>query len=115
MYAIRSYYELYENHIDWVIRQPERAEKYFRNQLVLDLSNPEVQDFVFGIVDNLLTENPDLAFIKWDCNSVIYNAHSAYLEKENIPQTHLYIDYTKGLYNVMERVRAKFPKIAIIV
>ncbi len=106
--------ELYENHIDWVIRQPERPEKYFRNQLVLDLANPEVQDFVFGIVDNLLTKNPDLAFIKWDCNSVIYNAHSAYLEKEDIPQTHLYIEYTKGLYNVMKRVRAKFPKVPIM-
>lgn len=106
--------ELYENHIDWVIRQPERPEKYFRNQLVLDLSNPEVQDFVFGVVDDLLSENPDLAFIKWDCNSVIYNAHSAYLERENLPQTHLYIEYTKGLYKVMERVREKFPLIPIM-
>ncbi|MFV0591411.1 MAG: alpha-galactosidase [Draconibacterium sp.] len=106
--------ELYENHIDWVIRQPERPEKYFRNQLVLDLSNPEVQDFVFGIVDKLLTDSPDLAFIKWDCNSVIYNAHSAYLEKKNVPQTHLYIEYTKGLYKVMERVREKYPDVPIM-
>jgi alpha-galactosidase len=106
--------ELYENHQDWVIRQPERPEKYFRNQLVLDLSNTEVQDFVFGIVDNLLTKNPELAFIKWDCNSVIYNAHSAYLEKQKVPQTHIYIEYTKGLYSVMQRVRAKFPKIPIM-
>lgn len=106
--------ELYENHTDWVIRQPERPEKYFRNQLVLDLSNPEVQDFVFGVVDRLLSENPELAFIKWDCNSVIYNAHSAYLEKEGLPQTHIYIEYTKGLYNVMQRVREKFPKVPIM-
>ncbi|WP_167605231.1 alpha-galactosidase [Maribellus sediminis] len=106
--------ELYENHIDWVIRQPERPEKYFRNQLVLDLSNPEVQDFVFGIVDKLFTDSPELAFIKWDCNSVIYNAHSAYLEKKNIPQTHLYIEYTKGLYKVMERVREKYPDVPIM-
>ncbi len=68
--------ELYEKHLDWVIRQPERPEKYYRNQLVLDLSNPEVQNFVFGIVDNLFTKNPELAFIKWDCNAVIYNAYS---------------------------------------
>jgi alpha-galactosidase len=61
--------ELYENHPDWVIRQPERTEKYFRNQLVLDLANPEVQDFVFGVVDTLFTENPKLSFIKWDCNA----------------------------------------------
>ncbi|MFV8268849.1 alpha-galactosidase [Flavobacterium sp. GT2N3] len=38
--------KLYEKHLDWVIRQPEKPEVYYRNQLVLDLSNLEVQDFV---------------------------------------------------------------------
>lgn len=102
--------ELYENHPDWVIRQPERDEHYFRNQLVLDMSNPEVQDFVFKVVDDLFTENPELAYIKWDCNSVIYNAHSAHLDN----QSHLYIDYVRGLYDVLERVRAKYPKVPIM-
>ncbi|MGE5944774.1 MAG: alpha-galactosidase [Flavobacteriales bacterium] len=106
--------ELYENHPDWVIRQPERPEIYFRNQLVLDLSNPEVQEFVFGIVDNLFTENPELAFIKWDCNAVIYNAHSAYLDENNIPQSHLYIEYVKGLYKVLGKIRAKYPKVPMM-
>ncbi|MBT8308658.1 MAG: alpha-galactosidase [Maribacter sp.] len=106
--------ELYEKHLDWVIRQAERPEVYFRNQLVLDLANPEVQDFVFGIVDTLFTENPELAFIKWDCNSVIYNAHSTYLEREDLPQSHLYIEYVRGLYKVLERVREKYPKVPIM-
>lgn len=47
--------ELYEKHKDWVIHLPNRDEYYFRNQLVLDLSNPKVQDYVFGVVDNLMT------------------------------------------------------------
>ena len=98
--------ELYEKHIDWVVREPQRPEHYFRNQLVLDLSNPQVQDFVFNTIDNLFVQNPGLAYIKWDCNAVIYNAHSAY-EKD---QSHFYIDYVRGLYNVLERVRAKYPK-----
>ena len=106
--------ELYENHIDWVIREPERPEFYFRNQLVLDMSNPEVQDFVFGIVDGLFTENPELAFIKWDCNSVIYNAHSEYLKKNGLPQSHLYVEYVKGLYKVLERLRAKYPEVPMM-
>lgn len=106
--------ELYENHLDWVIRQPARPEVYYRNQLVLDMSNPEVQDFVFGIVDDLLTKNPELAFIKWDCNSVIYNAYSAYLEKEGLPQSHLYVEYVKGLYSVLERVRQKYPMVPMM-
>ena len=106
--------ELYENHLDWVIRQPERPEKYFRNQLVLDVSNPEVQDFVYGVVDGLFTENPELAFIKWDCNAPIFNAYSAYLDREGIPQSHLYIEYVRGLYRVLERVREKYPTVPMM-
>ena len=103
--------ELYEKHKDWVIRDLQRPEHYFRNQLVLDLSNPSVQDFVFGILDKLFTENPEIAFIKWDCNAVIYNAHSEYLDKTNQKQSKLYVDYVKGLYKVLERVRAKYPSV----
>lgn len=106
--------ELYEKHLDWVIRQPERPEVYYRNQLVLDLSNPEVQDFVFGVVDNLFTKNPELAFIKWDCNAVIFNAYSAYLNKKQIPQSHLYVEYVNGLYKVLQRLRAKYPKVPMM-
>jgi alpha-galactosidase len=106
--------ELYEKHIDWVIRQPQRPEIYYRNQLVLDLSNPEVQNFVFGVVDNLFTANPELAFIKWDCNAVMYNAYSEYLAKKKLPQSHLYVEYVNGLYKVLERIRIKYPKVPMM-
>lgn len=102
--------ELYEKHPDWVIKQPAREEHYFRNQLVLDLSNPKVQDFVYGIVDGLFTKNPALAYIKWDCNAVIYNAYSAHLKN----QDHFYIEYMRGLYSVLERIRAKYPTVPMM-
>lgn len=101
---------LYESHPDWVIKQPQRAEYYFRNQLVLDLTNPKVQDFVFGIVDSLFTKNPALAYIKWDCNSVIYNARSATLQDPG----NFYVDYVRGLYMVLERIRFKYPKVPMM-
>lgn len=106
--------ELYENHKDWVIRQDSRPEKYFRNQLVLDLGNPSVQNFVFGVLDTLFTKNPTLAFIKWDCNAVMYNVNSAYLQAQGLPQSHLYVDYVKGLYKVLDRLRAKYPKVPMM-
>lgn len=106
--------ELYEKHPDWVIKEEKRSEIYFRNQLVLDLTNPEVQDFVFGVVDNLFTENPTLAFIKWDCNAPIFNGHSKYLERKNIPQSHLYVAYSKGLQSVLDRIRAKYPTVPMM-
>jgi alpha-galactosidase len=77
---------------------------------VLDLTNPKVQDFVFNIVDSLFIKNPGLAFIKWDCNAVIYNAYSAHLKD----QSHLYVDYVRGLYKVLERIRAKYPVVPMM-
>lgn len=106
--------ELYENHVDWVLREENRSEIYFRNQLVLDLTNPEVQEHVFGVVDKLFTQNPQLAFIKWDCNAPIFNAHSKYLEKNKIPQSRLYVEYTLGLEKVLKRVRAKYPQVPMM-
>jgi len=98
--------ELAEKHPDWLIQLPSRETYYFRNQMVLDLCNPKVQDFVFGVVDNLMQENPDIKFMKWDCNSPITNIYSPYL-KEN--QGNIYVDYVRGLYKVLDRVQAKYP------
>lgn len=103
--------ELYEKHKDWVIHLPNRDEYYFRNQLVLDLSNPAVQDYVFGIVDKLMTNYPGIAFFKWDCNSPITNIYSPYLKNK---QSHLCIEHVRGLYNVLERVKAKYPDLPMM-
>jgi alpha-galactosidase len=103
--------ELYEKHKDWVIEQPNRKTYYYRNQLVLDLSNPEVQDYVFSIVDKLMTQNPNIVYFKWDCNSTFTNVFSPY-EKEK--QGNLYIDYVRGLYKVLDRIHNKYPKLEMM-
>jgi alpha-galactosidase len=103
--------ELYENHPDWVLRFPNRQETYYRNQLTLDLTNPKVQEFVYNMVDEMLTKNPGIAFIKWDCNSMITNPYSAYLKDQ---QSHLYIDYVNSLYSVLDRLRKKYPSLPIM-
>ena len=103
--------EFYEQHPDWILKLPSRAENYGRNQLVLDLCNPKVQDFVFNLVDNLLTKNPNLAFIKWDCNRSMTNQYSTYLKDK---QSHLFIEYTRSFYKVLDRIRAKYPQLPIM-
>lgn len=103
--------ELIEKHPDWAIRLPNREPYYYRSQLVLDLSNPQVQDFVFGVVDNLMKENPDLAFFKWDCNSPITNIYSPYLKAK---QNQLYIDHNRGVINVFKRVKEKYPNLPMM-
>lgn len=103
--------ELYEKHPDWVIEQPNRETYYYRNQLVLDLSNPKVQDYVFGVVDNILTENPDVAYFKWDCNSPITNIYSPYAKDH---QSQLYVDHVRGIYNVLKRIKDKYPNVPMM-
>ena len=103
--------ELYENNPDWILKLPNRPEHYFRNQLVLDLTNPEVQDFVYNVVDGMLSANPGIAFIKWDCNRMMTNAYSTYLKDK---QSHLFIDYVNSLYGVLDRLRKKYPVLPIM-
>ena len=103
--------QLYQKHPDWIVKQPNRDEYYFRNQLALDLSNPQVQDFVYHVVDSLFIKDPALAYIKWDCNAVIYNAYSSHFKHE---QSQFYIEYVRGLYNVLQRIRAKYPQVPMM-
>lgn len=103
--------ELFEKHPEWVIHQPNRELYYYRNQLVLDMSNPEVQDYVFGVVDKLMTGNPEIAFFKWDCNSPITNIYSPYLREK---QSQLYVDHVRGIYRVLERLNAKYPHLPMM-
>lgn len=103
--------DLYKKHPDWVVKQPKREEYYFRNQLALDLSNPKVQDFVYNVVDSLFIKAPSLAYIKWDCNAVIYNAYAVHLKNS---QSQFHVEYVRGLYNVLQRIRAKYPAVPMM-
>ncbi len=103
--------ELYERHPEWIIKAPGREPVKGRGgtQVVLDMSNPEVQDFVFDVVDRLLTSFPEIAYIKWDANAPVMNHGSQYLKE----QSHLYIAYHEGLIKTCQRIRAKYPDIII--
>ncbi|MHA7610315.1 alpha-galactosidase [Elizabethkingia meningoseptica] len=103
--------ELYEKHPDWILKLANRFENLRRTQLVLDLANPKVQEHVFKVVDNILQENPEIGYIKWDCNRYMTNSFSAYLKDK---QSNLYIDYTLGLYKVLQRIRDKYPNVEMM-
>ena len=105
--------ELYEAHPDWIVKAPKREPVLGRGgtQVVLDMSNPKVQDFVFSIVDNLMTKYPEIDYIKWDANMPIMNHGSQYLTMNE--QSHLYIEYHRGLEKACQRIRAKYPDLTI--
>ncbi|MDO7847811.1 alpha-galactosidase [Hymenobacter sp. M29] len=101
--------ELAEKHPDWLLKLPNRAEDLYRQQLVLDLTNPKVQDFVFKTIDEQLSQG--VAYVKWDCNRMISSGYSQYLGRD---QSHLYVDYVRGLYSVMARMRQQYPHLPMM-
>ena len=103
--------ELYEKHPDWVIKAPGREIQQGRGgtQLVLDLCNPKVQDFVVGVFDSIMEENPGIDYIKWDANMPFQAHGSQYLKH----QSHLAVEYWRGLYSVLDRIRAKWPDVTV--
>ena len=120
--ATNTLSELYEQHPDWVLQERNRELKLGRGgtQLVLDMTNPKVQDFVFNIVDDLLTKHPEISYIKWDANASIQNCGSPYLDqiakRSNSAYgltANLYVDYHLGLFKTLERIRAKYPNVVI--
>ena len=59
--------ELYKKHPDWVIRSKRYRPIRSRNQLVLDLANPEVREYLIEALSKIL-KNGNITYVKWDMN-----------------------------------------------
>lgn len=103
--------ELAEKHPDWIVQSKGRAVPTTRNQWLLDLTNPKVQDFVFSVFDDVMKQSKNISYIKWDANRHVGSVGSSYLAADK--QSHFWIEYTQGLYRVYERIRAKYPHVII--
>jgi alpha-galactosidase len=103
---VNPHSDLFEKHPNWAIRQPHRELELSRHQLNLDLSNPQVHDFVWGVVDSTLSI-PGISYVKWDANRFVTQPGSTYLSAAD--QSELLIDYNFALYDIMRRMAEKFP------
>lgn len=103
--------ELAERHPEWDRPHARPRSAPDARQWLLDLSNPEVQDFVFGVFDNTMRLSEHIDYIKWDANRCANSIGSAFQRPDE--QSHFWIEYTQGLYKVMERIRAKYPDVLI--
>lgn len=99
---------LAEKHPGWIVQAQDRPAPEIRHQCLLDLSNPAVQDYVYGVFDNLLSAY-DIDYIKWDANRHVESPGSSWLDK----QTHFWVEYVRGLEHVLSRIRAKYPEVMI--
>jgi alpha-galactosidase len=99
--------ELFEQHSNWVIAQPKRDLELQRNQLVLDLTRPEVQQFEWQAIRGILSV-PGISYAKWDCNRYLTQPGSSWLASDR--QSHLWIEYVHALYILMDKTAQTFPK-----
>ncbi len=103
---------LFGDHPDWVTGEPGRPRREERNQLVLDLCQPDVRSFVTGVVDFVLTGNPGVSYLKWDANRDISEPGSAALAADR--QSNLWIDTVLARWQVMAEVAAGSPDIEMM-
>jgi alpha-galactosidase len=102
--------DLYRKHPDWAMNFPGRPRTEARNQLLLNLARDDVKDYVFQWLDQLVSDN-DIAFLKWD-----YNRNWSEPGWDAVPvedQKKIYVAYVRNLYDILDRLRAKHPKLEI--
>ena len=91
--------DLYRAHPDWALTD-ELDPVLGRNQLLLDLTKPEVRDYIVEHVSRIL-DSAQITYVKWDMNR-----HSIALGEK----AHRFV---LGLYEVLERIFAPRPQILL--
>ncbi len=100
--------DLYAAHPEWVIKIDGRKPTETRWQLMLDLTNPAVCDYIYNSIANVL-KTTNIEYIKWDYNRTIAHIGSTYLKPEQLGEyNHRYI---LGLYSILERLTTDFPHV----
>ena len=100
--------DLYRAHPDWCLHLDGRARVEMRNQLILDLSRKEVQDYIIESVSAVL-ESARIEYVKWDMNRNMTEPFSGAQTPERQKETQH--RYMLGLYRVLEEITARFPEI----
>jgi len=100
--------DLYRAHEEYAISIPGKKPVMGRNQLVLDLCNPEVRDYIVSSVSNILDESR-ISYVKWDMNRHIGDAYSACIGG----QGEFFHRYILGLYDILTRIFRPRPHILL--
>lgn len=101
---------LMDEHPEWCLKMPGRANVTSRSQCVLNMGLAAVQDYLFDCMAKIIRE-ADLAYIKWDMNRSITNAYSDELPAHR--QGEVWHRYILGVYALLERLVQAFPELLI--
>ncbi len=101
---------LFREHLDWAIQIPDRTPSLARNQLVLDLSRPEIVDYIYEKVAKVL-RSANIEYVKWDMNRQLSDLGSCGLPAER--QGELSHHYMLAVYEMQERLTKEFPHLLL--
>ena len=102
--------ELYRDHPDWVIQTAGRLPMLCRDQYVLDLSRPEVEEYVWEKVYGTI-RSANISYLKWDMNRPLTNLGSAGLPADR--QGEVSHRYVLALYRLQQRLVDQFPNLLL--
>ena len=100
--------ELFRAHPEWTLQVPGRTRSLGRHQMVLDLSRPEVVDYLYSAIESVVA-SARIEYIKWDANRHLTEVASATLPPER--QGEVFHRYILGLYDLHNRLVKRFPEI----
>ncbi|SEL93979.1 alpha-galactosidase [Butyrivibrio sp. ob235] len=100
--------ELFRNHPDWALRDPDRNPVMGRNQLVLDMSRREVVDYLFDSMSKIL-DSANISYIKWDFNRSMANVFSNAMPADR--QGEVPHRFVLGTYDLLGRLRKAYPEV----
>ncbi|MCQ2458452.1 MAG: alpha-galactosidase [Clostridia bacterium] len=100
--------DLYRAHPDWCLHVDGRPRTECRQQLILDMSRTEVQDYIIDAVGKVLS-GANIEYVKWDMNRNMTEAFSG----DRVPERQLETQhrYILGVYRVMDILTTRFPNI----
>ena len=100
--------DLYRTHPEWAYHYDTRDADLLRQQLVLNLTIPEVKEYVFSVMDDMLCQY-DISYIKWDMNRAYSQTGGENLEN---PQE-LWYRHVKAVYEIADRLKEKHPDLQL--
>jgi alpha-galactosidase len=96
---------LHRAHPDWILATGGRVPELERNQLVLDLSRPEVREHLFDRIDALLRTHP-IDHVKWDHNRDLLEAGGG--RRDGAAVVH---EHTLGFSALLDALREAHPRV----
>ncbi len=99
--------DLYRAHPDWAIKTDVYEPSQGRNQLVLDLSNPDVVEYLINTMTDVFRYG-NIEYIKWDNNRQLSDVFS---HRKDARSGEFFHRYMLGLYELWTALTERFPHI----